>query len=199
MYYIVIREKKDQDTPAVSEVVRNAYLSNVFPSWQNTFFSEVTFQMIIITTAFMFIVVGIPLLYCLVSVPIVLIGTYILIYGTVLMKAAQLLYEKKELKCWVAEAYEPLFFSKNPKGCWYKILTEEEFQNEEKPEACSRKWCRNNKFNNIELVITECHEGPRQLFDDAGFEVSQLYHKKLFTSAVTLQMFQLRSSVRPVF
>nr|CAH7719061.1 unnamed protein product [Callosobruchus chinensis] len=97
MYYIVIREKKDQDTPAVSEVVRNAYLSNVFPSWQNTFFSEVTFQMIIITTAFMFIVVGIPLLYCLVSVPIVLIGTYILIYGTVLMKAAQLLYEKKNL------------------------------------------------------------------------------------------------------
>nr|CAI5832283.1 unnamed protein product [Callosobruchus analis] len=158
------------------------------------------------------------------------------------MKVAQLLYEKKELKCWVAEAYEPLFFSKNPKGCWYKILTEEEFQKEEKPEACSRKivgtvsvmkhlqkddwawlyrlavnksyrrkgiglklvkivqgWCRNNKFNNIELVITECHEGSRQLFDDAGFEVRQLYHKKLFTSAVTLQMFQLRCAVRPVF
>ncbi|CAH1953769.1 unnamed protein product [Acanthoscelides obtectus] len=212
MYYIVIREKKDQDTPALSEVVRNAYLSNVSHSWQNALFSEVTFQMIIITSALLFIVLGVPLLYCLIAIPIVIFGTYILIYGTVLMKVAQLLYEKKELKCWVAEAYEPLFFTKNPKGCWYKILTSEEFQNQEKPESCRKKivgtvsimkhfqredwawlfrlavdksyrrkgialklvkvvqeWCSDNQFNNIELVMTECQEGARQLFDDAGY------------------------------
>ncbi|KAG5876058.1 hypothetical protein JTB14_016800 [Gonioctena quinquepunctata] len=62
-----------------------------------------------------------------------------------------------------------------------------------------QNWCRNNKFNNIELVISECQEGARELFDDAGFEMKQFYHKKLFTSAVTLQMFQLRCEVRSTF
>lgn len=78
----------------------------------------------------MFICFGLPLTYCAASIPIVLIGLYIIIYGTVALKAAQLLYEKKPLKCWVAEAYEPYFFMKNPDGCWYKIITEDEIDQE---------------------------------------------------------------------
>ncbi|KAJ8949962.1 hypothetical protein NQ318_002369 [Aromia moschata] len=59
MYYIVIREKRDNDTPAVSEVVRNAYTSNVFNSWLNALFNEITFQLIILLSAFLFICLGV--------------------------------------------------------------------------------------------------------------------------------------------
>lgn len=41
MYYIVIREKRENDTPALSELVRNAYLSNVTNSWKNALYNEV--------------------------------------------------------------------------------------------------------------------------------------------------------------
>ncbi|KAJ8949963.1 hypothetical protein NQ318_002370 [Aromia moschata] len=31
-----------------------------------------------------------------------------------------------------------------------------------------QNWCRKNHFNNIELVMSECQEGARELFNDAG-------------------------------
>ncbi|KAJ8962411.1 hypothetical protein NQ317_008745 [Molorchus minor] len=239
MYYIVLREYKQRDLAAISEVVRNAYLSNVFSSWLNALFNEITFQLIIILSAVLFICFGVPLIYCAVSIPIVLIGLYVVIYSTILLKSAQVIYEKKSLMCWVAEAYEPLFNIKNPKNCWYKIITENEIDAEAmKTDECRKviigtvavmrhfhsenwgwlfrlavdkryrrkgigmkltqivqNWCRENHFNNIELVMSECQEGARELFNDAGFNVKQLYHKKLFTSAVSLQMFQLRCEV----
>lgn len=46
-FYIVIRESQDTDTPAISEVVRNAYTSNVFSTWQNALFHEVRSLIII--------------------------------------------------------------------------------------------------------------------------------------------------------
>lgn len=32
----------------------------------------------------------------------------------------------------------------------------------------AQNWCRRNRFNYIELVITECQEDARQLFANAG-------------------------------
>ncbi|XP_057657695.1 probable N-acetyltransferase 14 isoform X1 [Diorhabda carinulata] len=62
-----------------------------------------------------------------------------------------------------------------------------------------QNWARENQFNNIELVISECQEGCRDLFNNAGFEIKQLYHKKIFAGLVTLQMFQLQCEVRSTF
>lgn len=158
------------------------------------------------------------------------------------MKSAQLMYEKKPLKAWVAEAYEPYFFTKDPNNCWYKIIKEEEIENIDiKPDGRKRiigtvavmrhlhqpdwawmfrlavdkryrrkgvalnltkvvqEWCKNNKFNHVDLAMTECQEGARQLFDKAGFEIKQLYHKKLFTRAYMMQMYLLTCEVRPTF
>ncbi|KAJ8922263.1 hypothetical protein NQ315_004201 [Exocentrus adspersus] len=243
MYSIIIRQQKETDTPAISEVVRNAYISNVCNNWLSTLFSEITFQLIVLVSAFLFICLGVPLLYCLISIPLVLAGLYVIIYGSLLMKAAQLMYEKKPLMCWVAEAYEPLFVMKNPENCWYKLVDENEINPEEiKTEGCQRRivgtiavmqhslkddwawlfrlavdkryrrkgvgskliqnvksWCQENHYNNIELVLTECQEGARELFNVAGFDVKQLYHKQICTNIVTMQMFQLRCEVRPTF
>lgn len=54
-----------------------------------------------------------------------------IIYGTTMLKAAELLYGKKPLKSWVAEAYEPFFHMKQPETCWYKIITEDELKSQE--------------------------------------------------------------------
>ncbi|CAG9862204.1 unnamed protein product [Phyllotreta striolata] len=242
-YYIVIREKTDSDTPALSELVRNGYASNVNNAWINALFHEITFQFIILITALLFICFGVPLYYSIVSVPVVLTGIYFAIYSAFFMKAAQLLYEKRPLSCWVAEAYEPYFFAKDPKQCWYKIVDDvEEFRREVKEEQFQRRiigsvavsqhfqkeesswlfrlvvdkkyrrkgiglrlvntaqsWCRTNQFNSIELAISECQDGCRELFNKAGFEVEQLYHKQLFGRLLTLQMFQLKCEVRSTF
>lgn len=40
-FYIIIREMQDTDTPAVSQVFRNAYTSNVHNTWKNALCHEV--------------------------------------------------------------------------------------------------------------------------------------------------------------
>lgn len=42
-YIVVIREYNYRDTPAINDLVRKAYLSNVFNSWCNALFKEVSF------------------------------------------------------------------------------------------------------------------------------------------------------------
>lgn len=39
--FIVIREYKTTDIPAINQVIRNAYLSNAFPAWINALTKEV--------------------------------------------------------------------------------------------------------------------------------------------------------------
>lgn len=90
----------------------------------------------IIFSAILFIFFQVKLIFCLCTIPIVLSLMYIAIYTAITMKSAQLMYEKKPLKSWVAEAYEPYFLTKDPKTCWYKIITEREMENLEiKPEG----------------------------------------------------------------
>ncbi|XP_063915844.1 uncharacterized protein LOC135131909 [Zophobas morio] len=243
MYYIVIRESQQNDMPFISELVRKAYLSNVSKAFVAALFNEVTFQAIVLLAAFMFIFMGVPLQYCLFSIPIVLIMLYILIYGTILMKAAESTHSKRSLQCWVAEAYEPFFFSDTPQNCFYRVVPEEKVGDEGINVGNYRKtivgtcavmkhnlseewswlfrlavdvryrkkgigllltqtaqnWSRINRFNYMELVITECQEEARQLFANAGFDIKQMYHKRLFTSVFTMQMFQLRSEVRSTY
>lgn len=40
-YYIIIRESRPSDLPKIAEVIRNAYLSNVVPSFLNALTREV--------------------------------------------------------------------------------------------------------------------------------------------------------------
>lgn len=83
------------------------------------------------TSAVLFICFGVPLSYCILSVPTVLLFLYVIIYGSLSMKAAELLYGKKPLKSWVAVAHEPFFHSKQPEECWYKIITEFELSSQD--------------------------------------------------------------------
>lgn len=126
-HFIIIREYKASDSPAVSEVVRNAYLQNVNTAWLSTILKEITFQLIVSVAAIMFIFLGFPLLLCLAAIPIVLAIIYLVTYSAVLMKAAEVVYNKRPIVCWIAEAYEPYFFSQKPQDTSYRILSEEAF------------------------------------------------------------------------
>lgn len=124
-YIILIREYSPQDAPCITELVKNAYLSNVNTGWCNAIFKEITFQLIVLTAAIMFIFFGVPLFYCLIAIPVVIIIIYIAIYLSFYTKAIELVSSRRPLKCWVAEVYLPYFFTRDPQTCNYEIVTDE--------------------------------------------------------------------------
>ncbi|KAL3273593.1 hypothetical protein HHI36_015025 [Cryptolaemus montrouzieri] len=188
----------------------------------------------------MFIFMDVPLHCCLISVPLVFGALYIIIYGSVLIKSAELIHNKKHLQCWVAEVIEPIFdsgsieekhkiifdneltdidiynmkkrivgtvavmrHSKRQDWAWlFRLAVDKRYRRKgiaSRLTKAVQEWCKVNRFNNLELCITDCQEGARQLFAKAGFEVSQMYHQRLLTSAFTLQMYQLKYEVRSTF
>lgn len=88
-------------------------------------FFQITFQLVVMTAAVMFIFLGIPLLYCLAALPCVMLFIYIAIYVSFYSKAMELLMSKRPLKCWVAEVYLPYFFRRDPKTCRYDVVWDE--------------------------------------------------------------------------
>lgn len=86
--------------------------------------------MIVTAAAIMFILLGIPLIYCIIAIPIVLLLMYLMTYSALLMKAAEIVYNKRPIQCWVAEAYEPYFSVKNPENTTYRIIPEDVFWKE---------------------------------------------------------------------
>lgn len=53
---------------------------------------QITFQAIVLTAAVMFIFLGYPIHYCVLSVPIVLIGAYMSIYASHSLKALEIFH-----------------------------------------------------------------------------------------------------------
>lgn len=52
-----------------------------------------------------------------------------------------------------------LFFRYRRKGVGLKLI------------QTVQTWSHQNHFNNIELVITECQDGARELFNTAGYSI----------------------------
>ncbi|KAF5290490.1 hypothetical protein FQA39_LY03594 [Lamprigera yunnana] len=128
--FIVIREYKHSDFHNVFDVIRNAYLSNVFPTWCNALIREITFQIIVMSAALLFIFLGVPLQYCIIAIPVVIISLYLIIYSSYLFKSAELMHSKKPMQCWVAEACEPFIFTERPESTSYRIFSDARACNE---------------------------------------------------------------------
>lgn len=84
----------------------------------------------VLTAAVMFIFLGFPLLYSLAAIPMVLVGLYVAVYASLLMKAVEITHGKRAIQTWVAEAHEPYFFTKNPQDCSYEIVSENQVEKE---------------------------------------------------------------------
>lgn len=74
------------------------------------------------SAAVMFIFLGVPLFYCFVAVPFVMLLIYLIVYASFLAKAIEVITSKKPVQCWVAEAYLPYFFARDPRNCSFQIV-----------------------------------------------------------------------------
>jgi len=60
------------------------------------------------------------------------------------------------------------------------------------------KFCTQKGFVSIELVTTECHDSARRLYEKKGFEMKQMYHKKILNlSSLAITMFFMNFKTRP--
>lgn len=73
-------------------------------------FRQIFIQLIVLVAALMFIFLGVPLMFCLASVPIVCIILFGSVYTTYFGKAMDLASQPMHT-AWVAEAYEPFLLS----------------------------------------------------------------------------------------
>lgn len=72
----------------------------------------------------MFIIFGIPLLFCISSVPIVIVFMYFCVYTTYWKCAMELSHVSVE-QTWVAESYEPLFIRCDYQEMDYVVVKED--------------------------------------------------------------------------
>nr|XP_022912852.1 uncharacterized protein LOC111423758 [Onthophagus taurus] len=121
---IVIREYKTSDISNINQVIRNAYLSSAFNAWLTFLGKEITFQMIVLGAAVMFIFMGVPFQYCIISIPVVMFVMFIFVYLAFLMKAMELSHGKRFNQCWVAESLDPILELNPPKNKLYRIIPE---------------------------------------------------------------------------
>ncbi|KAI4456893.1 gnat family n-acetyltransferase [Holotrichia oblita] len=211
--FIVIRQSRTSDIAAINQVVRDAYLSNIFPAWCNALTKEITFQLVIVSAAILFIFMGVPLQYCFLAIPVVMLLLLVIVASAFLMKATELSYGKKPIQCWVAEAFEPYFSMEKPESQSYEIIPEykivadsidltkckkrivgtvsvarfinvdnaawlfrlavnKRYQRKGVAHSMVRTvqtWCKDNRYYDLMLAVSECQDNARKLFMNTGF------------------------------
>ncbi|GLV39514.1 uncharacterized protein CBL_09600 [Carabus blaptoides fortunei] len=124
-HFIIIREYRQNDQFAVRDIVKQSLTSLVTDTFISTLTKEITFQLMVVTAAVMFIFLGMPITYCIAAIPIVIIGIYLCVYTSHVFKSMEL-FQERPSQCWVAEACEPFFSFQSPEKLSYRILTEYE-------------------------------------------------------------------------
>ncbi|XP_014218384.1 probable N-acetyltransferase CML3 [Copidosoma floridanum] len=137
-HIVVIRPYHPGDEMSCHELIRSGILSSMNSTFIGNVLKEVTFQIMILLAAIMFIFFGMPITICLLVVPIVLLSTYVITYVAFMAKAAEVdqevsniarIYMSNAFSCfWVAEAYEPIFTTRSPSEFYYNIITEKQFK-----------------------------------------------------------------------
>jgi len=123
---ITVRRYDDRlDNQKVKEVIRNFVLSRFSTAFWFCLFREITLQLIVLATAVFFIFFGIPLFFCVSSVPIVVISIAVCVYCSHYNKAIEMSNLHTPI-CFVVEVYEPLILRLNKKEIEYCDMTLEE-------------------------------------------------------------------------
>lgn len=88
-HIIVIRSYKKGDELNFREMVLDGILSSKTSAFYGNLFKEITFQLMILFAAIMFIFFGIPISICFSVIPIVIILTYVSTYVIYAAKAME--------------------------------------------------------------------------------------------------------------
>ncbi|KAL0121362.1 hypothetical protein PUN28_006707 [Cardiocondyla obscurior] len=86
-HIVIVRAFKLDDETSCSKLTRDCVMSSLGATFCGMLFKEITFQLIILLAAIMFIFFGMPLTICLSVVPVVIALTYA---GTYVSFAAKL-------------------------------------------------------------------------------------------------------------
>lgn len=88
-HIVVIRAYKQGDEFNCHEMIKDAVVAPMNSAFLGNLFKEITFQVMILLAAIMFIFFGMPLTICLLVIPIVIAMTYIITYAAFTTKAAE--------------------------------------------------------------------------------------------------------------
>lgn len=137
-HVIVIRDYRPGDELYCKEILREGTMSTVNTAFVAGLTREITFQAMVVTSAVMFIFMGVPLSVCLGSIPVVIVLMYIIIYLAHAVKTLEMMQDISNIPrfymssdytgFWVAEACEPMFMTQDPKNAKYLVMTEHEMQ-----------------------------------------------------------------------
>jgi GNAT superfamily N-acetyltransferase len=137
-HLVVIRYYKPGDELFCREIVKEGTMSTVNAAFVAGLTREITFQTMVLTSALMFIFMGVPFSVCFWSVPVVIILMYLFIWLGHSFKALEMtndvtniprVYMSSEYTgFWVAEVHEPYFMTREPDQVKYTITTERELK-----------------------------------------------------------------------
>lgn len=88
-HIVVIRPYNPGDELNCHEFIKDGLLSSMNSTFFGNLFKEITFQIMILLAAMMFIFFGMPITVCLLVVPIVILLTYLVTYVAFAAKAMQ--------------------------------------------------------------------------------------------------------------
>lgn len=136
--YIIIRDYKPGDESQCYEIVKEGTMSTVNAAFIAGLSREITFQVMVLASAVMFIFLGIPIGFCLGSIPGVIVFMYICVWCGHKYKAVEMSQDLANIPrvymssdytgFWVAEAYEPPLILGDKSLIKYTIVNEDEFK-----------------------------------------------------------------------
>lgn len=164
-HFIVIRDYKPGDELQCREIIKDGTMATVNTAFLAGLTREITFQIMILTAAVMFIFFGFPFTICLGSIPGVILFVYFSIWSAHMYKYLEMSQDLSNIPrvymssdftgFWVAEVYEPVFFTKDREKLKYPILRESEFQEKN----IDVKSCHKQIVGTIAIVKSVTTEG----------------------------------------
>ncbi|XP_034196636.2 N-acetyltransferase family 8 member 3 [Osmia lignaria lignaria] len=137
-HIVVIRNYKPGDEIHCKELAKSGVMSSLSSTFFGIVLKELTFQLMILFAAIMFIFFGLPLTVCFLVIPLVIFLVYVGTYIAFTAKTMEVSEEVSNIPrmymsnafscCWVAEAFEPYLMTNDPKNIHYTIMTEQQFR-----------------------------------------------------------------------
>ncbi|CAB3386009.1 Hypothetical predicted protein [Cloeon dipterum] len=116
---LLVRDYQPGDELSCAEIVHEGAMSTVNMAFLYALIREVTFQLMVLSSAVMFIFMGLPLTACLYVIPGVIVFMYLAVWGGHVFKALEQQQDARNVPraymssentgFWVAEVFEPFF------------------------------------------------------------------------------------------
>ena len=114
--FVVVRPFFKSDEEDCKRILSESVMSTVKRTFYAALFRETTFQLMVFFSAILFIIVGLPFVYCAVSAPLTIAFLYLCVWSNSMVKSMEMQNEISSVKrqetdkteCFVADYYGPL-------------------------------------------------------------------------------------------